>query len=332
MKICSQRRDPWLWAVTALILFAAACAPQGDGSWQGYVEGDYVTVAAPLGGQLERLSVARGGCVAQGDELFVLESVREAAVVDAAGHEARRARGRLADLTKGGRPSEIAALEASLADARFAMDLAAKELERRQGLWTTGVIAQEELDVARTDFERKGQAVRRVEAELATARLGGREDEIAAARAEVDAAQAALDQARWSLDQKRQAAPVAATVTDTLYEPGEYVPAGSPVVELLPPGNVKVRFFVPEALVGTLVLGQTVSVSWDGAPGPLAARVSYIAPEAEFTPPVIYSSQSRAKLVFMVEARPQAPGGDLVPHPGQPVDVLPQASPGTGRP
>ena len=328
MKICSHRFGPSavpavlvLAVLTLAVLALAGCAPQGDGSWQGYVEGDYVTVAAPLGGQLERLDAVRGGSVTRGGSLFALESAREAAAVATAEHEARRSRDSLADLTKGGRPSELAALEAALEDARTARDLSATELERRLSLLATGVIAQEELDVARTDLERKGQAVRRAEAELATARLGGREDAIAAARAAVDAAEAQLAQTRWSLDQKRQAAPVDAVVTDTLFEPGEYVPAGSPVVELLPPGNVKVRFFVPETLVGALALGQTVHVSYDGAPGPLAARISYIAPEAEYTPPVIYSSQSRAKLVFMVEARPQAGGPNL--HPGQPVDVRP---------
>ena len=146
----------------------------------------------------------------------------------------------------------------------------------------------------------------------------------------MDAAEARLAQARWSVDQKRQAAPVAAVVTDTFYEPGEYVAAGSPVVELLPPGNVKVRFYVPEPLVGSLALGQAVSVSWDGADAPVDARIDWISPEAEYTPPVIYSSQSRAKLVFLVEARPLDRGDASRLHPGRPVDVL--AGPGAGRP
>ncbi len=327
-------RAPAAKAVAALLAVMAlalgGCAEQDSGVWQGYVEGDYVYVAAPLGGQLLRRAVSKGDAVSPGDPLFALESDAEAAAVAAAEHEARRAADTLADLEKGGRPSEIAALKAALAEVRSARDLAAKELRRRTDLLATGAIAPEDLDVAGTDYERKRQAARRAEAELKTARLGGRSDAVAAARAAAEAARAQLTQARWSLDQKTQAAPVAALVTQTLFEPGEYVPAGKPVVELLPPGNVKVRFFVPEGVVGTLKVGQTVSVRFDGAKGPVAARIDYIAPEAEYTPPVIYSSQSRAKLVFMIEARPVDAAGPRPPlHPGQPVDVLP-ASPGAG--
>jgi HlyD family secretion protein len=89
---------------------------------------------------------------------------------------------------------------------------------------------------------------------------------------------------------------------------------------VLPAGNVKVRFFVPESRLGTVRAGQKVSIACDGCPAPIAATVSYIAPQAEFTPPVIYSKESRAKLVFMVEARP-APADAVKLHPGQPVDV-----------
>lgn len=328
MKMRSLRALLLASALLGAVL-AAACAPEGDGTWQGYVEGDWVTVAAPVAGLLERLEVAKGDAVEAGQVLFELEGARERAAVEAAEHRVRQARDRLADLGKGGRPSEIDALRAALSDALAAEELAAKELARRKDLLARGVIAQEELDVARTDFERKGQAVSRAKAELATARLGGRSDALAAARAEVDAAQAQLAEARWSVDQKRQAAPAAARVTDTFYEPGEYVAAGSPVVELLPPGNVKVRFFVPETLLGSISLGQEVTVGVDGAPGPVAARIDWISPEAEYTPPVIYSSQSRAKLVFMVEARP-APEDARRLHPGQPLDVHPAT--GSARP
>jgi HlyD family secretion protein len=113
---------------------------------------------------------------------------------------------------------------------------------------------------------------------------------------------------------------VGGTVTDTLFARGEWVPAGAPVVSLLPPANVKVRFFVPEPRLGGVKVGQKVSLACDGCPAAVAATITYIAPQAEFTPPVIYSKENRAKLVFLVEAKPAAADASKL-HPGQPVDV-----------
>jgi len=140
----------------------------------------------------------------------------------------------------------------------------------------------------------------------------------------VTAAQAQLAQAEWRLDQMSQAAPQTGVVVDTLYRPGEWVAAGAPVVSLLPPDNVKVRFFVPEPRLGAIEVGDEVRVSCDACPPELTAVISYISPDAEYTPPVIYSREMRAKLVYLVEARPRRP---TALHPGQPVDVtLPPAS------
>ncbi|MNN69017.1 putative efflux pump membrane fusion protein [compost metagenome] len=112
-------------------------------------------------------------------------------------------------------------------------------------------------------------------------------------------------------------------VYDTPYRLGEWVPAGSPVVRMLPPGNVKVRFYVPEAVVGALRNGQAVQVRCDGCAAPVAASITYVANEAEYTPPVIYSNETRNKLVFLVEARPSAADAIKL-RPGQPVEVVRQ--------
>jgi len=163
--------------------------------------------------------------------------------------------------------------------------------------------------------------VAETEAQLATAQLGGRIDTITAAEADVAAAQAALDRAGWSVAQKNQTAPRAALVYDTLYREGEFVPAGTPVVALLPAENIKVRFFVPEAEFGALKAGDLVKISLTGRPAPFDARVSYLSPRPEFTPPVLYNRENRAKLVFMVEALPVDATAARDLHPGQPVDV-----------
>jgi HlyD family secretion protein len=129
-----------------------------------------------------------------------------------------------------------------------------------------------------------------------------------------------LTQAQWNFDQKKQAAPQAGLVYDTLFREGEWVAAGKPVVVLLPPPNIKVRAFVPETRVGSIHYGDPVQVRVDGVEKPFVGKVSYISPRAEYTPPVIYSRESREKLVFMVESvfDPEV-SANL--HPGQPVDV-----------
>ena len=129
-----------------------------------------------------------------------------------------------------------------------------------------------------------------------------------------------LTQAEWNLDKKRQAAPQAGLVYDTLFREGEWVAAGKPVVALLPPQNIKVRTFVPETWLGAIHPGDSIRVFVDGAPQPFAGKVSYISPRAEYTPPVIYSKESRNKLVYMIEALFD-PESSAQLHPGQPVDV-----------
>jgi HlyD family secretion protein len=162
--------------------------------------------------------------------------------------------------------------------------------------------------------------VAQITADLQTGRLGARTDQIAAAEANVRALEAALARAEWDLAQKRQNAPQAGLVVDTLYRPGEWVAAGRPVIALLPPQNIKVRAFVPQTEIGGIKVGQGVRVFVDGVAGPLPGKVSYLSPRAEYTPPVIYSRECRANLVFMIEAVFH-PKVAVKLHPGQPVEV-----------
>ena len=303
-----------------LFLFISSCSETPTDYFQGYVEGEYVLVASPLAGRLESLPVSRGQSVPRGEPLFVLEHAREQAAVSEAEQGVARAENILADLGKGKRPSEISAIEARLQQARASYDLSRDEFERRQSLFRTDSLPKEEFDRARTEMERNASLVAEVNAELETARLAARSDLLDAARSDLDAAKARLQQARWQLDQKSQAAPAAGLVFDTFFREGEFVPAAYPVVSLLPPLNIKIRFFVPEDLLGGLAVGKKVSVSLDGRPAPLQAEITYISPQAEYTPPVIYSRQTRAKLVFMIEAVPDTETAAAL-HPGQPVDV-----------
>jgi HlyD family secretion protein len=315
---------PFLCLLLLAVLAAAGCSKSGPSGWQGYIEGEFVYVSSPLGGRLDTLAVAKGARVAAGAPLFTLERAAESASLRQATQQLDAAKAQLADLSKGSRPEEIAALEARLGQARAAAELSRLELVRQDALFSAAATSASDHDHARLTHEADLRVVEEASAQLETARLGGRPDAVEALGAAMRAAADAEARARWSVDQKAQAAPTAALVYDTLYREGEYVTAGSPVVSLLPPGNVKVRFFVPEPDFARIKAGDRVTVGVEGLPSPLAATVSYLSPQPEYTPPVLYNRDNRAKLVYMVEAVFAAgAGADL--HPGQPVDVEPAA-------
>ena len=300
------------------ILFG--CSKPASDHFQGYVEGEFTRVAAPLSGQLASLPVSRGMTVTAGQPLFSLESGLESGGAAEAERTLARAESQLADLTKGRRPAEIAAIEAQLSQASANRDLAQLEFGRMEKLLASGVISRDLYDRAEAELKSARAKVDQLTAELETARLPARTDAVAAARAEVAAARERVQQARWKPGQKSQSAPQSGLVFDTYYTVGEFVPAGYPVVSLLPPGQVKLRFFVPESVVGSLKLGAPINFSFDGNPGRHPATISFVSPQAEYTPPVIYSRETRSQLVFLIEARPKAAeAADL--HPGQPVDV-----------
>jgi HlyD family secretion protein len=296
------------------------------------VEGEFVYVASKLGGRLDALPAVKGGRIVAGEPLFILEHDYEQKALDMAKADLAQAENTLRDKEKGLRPEEIDQLTASLRRARSALSLAEIEHSRRESLYASGSVSKEELDKARTEHESSQAQVNELEAKLATGKLPQRIDQIMAARAVVDAAKAGVAQAQWSLDQKIQVAPVSGLVFDILHYVGEWVAASSPVAVLLPPENVKVRFFVPEALVASISPGQRILVARDGIPEPAGAVVDYVSTQAEYAPPVIFSQGFREKLVFLVEAR-FAPEVARTMHPGQPVDVrLADASPGKPQP
>lgn len=318
---CLQGRIcPVLSVVLCLALFTSCSRPDRK-VLQGYVEGEFVYIASPLAGTLEALQVRRGTQVKAGTPLFQLDSTPEQAARDETERKLAQARANLEDVKKGKRPSEIESVGAQLKQARVALALSEKELGRQETLMRTpGATAELEYLRARSVRDQNTQRVAQLEADLKTAQLGSRSDQISAVEANVRALEAALKKAEWELAQKRQAAPDDALVSDTLYREGEWVPAGRPVVVLLPPGNIKVRAFVPETQLGTIHAGDRLRVLVDGVLQPVTGTVSFISPRAEYTPPVIYSQESRSKLMFMIEAvfDPTVAAGL---HPGQPVDV-----------
>ena len=309
-----------LVAALSLAAVLTACSHRDETGWQGYVEGEYVYLASAQSGTLTRLSVQRGQNVNAATPLFALDAVNESAALQQAQHELAAAEAQLADLHTGRRPPEVRVTEAQLAQARANAHKAALQLARDSAQLKAGGIPQSQLDDSRALAESTAAQVRELQNQVSVAHLPGRSQQIAAQAAQVDAARAAVAQAQWRFDQTRVAAPNAGLVHDTLFRVGEWVPAGNPVVQLLPPQNVKVRFFVSETTLGRLATGRKVTARCDGCVADIPATITFISNAAEYTPPVIFSNDNRAKFVFLVEARP-TPGDAPKLHPGQPVEV-----------
>ncbi len=315
-----RRESLRLVTISTLSLVLTACGAQGERPLQGYVEGEYVRVAAPFAGALQQLAVKRGDQIASGAPLFSLEKENEMAARRQAEQEQQSANARLANLKTGKRPPEVATVAEQLRQAIASRELSAANLQRQESLAKSGFISNAALDDARTQLKRDTAAVAQLQASVATAKLPARPDEIRAAEADAAAARDALAQADWRLAQRAIAAPVTGRVNDTYYVIGDWVAAGSPIVNLLPVGNVKIRFFAPEPIIGRLKPGQSLTFACDGCGAPMPATITFISDRAEFTPPVLYSKENRAKLVYLVEAKPAAEVAARL-NPGQPVDV-----------
>ena len=312
-------------SIASLMALAAltACKPADQHGWQGYVEAEY-TYIAPLGsGRITTLAVARGDTVKAGQPLFALERDAELAARDQAAAELAQAESDLADLRKGERPEDLAIIQAQLDEARASLSLSVPRVQRREKMVKGAIVGEEELDEAKSQILSDRGTIAEYEARLVEARLPARPDQIAAQEALVNARWAQLAEADWKLSKRQETAPTDAWVEDVFYRLGETAKSGEAVVSLLSPEQLKLRFFVPEPALSSIAVGQTIAVTCDGCAAGLTATITFIAREAEFTPPVIYSVTRREKLVFMVEAVP----ADLSQpwHPGLPIYASPMA-------
>jgi len=307
-------------AIVLSAIALAGCDKPPPPGYQGYVEGEFVHVSSPIAGRLDQLLVKRGDQIAVGTRLFALEAVNEAAALRQAQEQLKAAQAQLADLNLGKRTPEQDVTRAQLAQAQVDEQRTATQLARDEAQFNIGGIPRQQLDDSRAARAASAARVRQLQSELTVATLPSRGEQIKAQAAQVAAAQAAVDQARWKLEQKTVLATQAGRVFDTPYREGEWVAAGNPVVRMLPPQYVKVRFFVPETIVGGLAVGRAVAIHCDGCTADVPGTLSYVSTEAEFTPPVIYSNETRGKLVFMIEARPSADSATKL-NPGQPVSV-----------
>lgn len=319
---------PQVRVVLALLVFA------GGGVWAyghfgaapepavltGYVEAAPLHLAAPVAGALRALSVSRGERVEAGAALFALDPGPIAAQRRQAEAALAAAEARAADARAGQRPAELAVIAARRTAAEAGRDEAEGALERVRHLVARDSLPTARLDEAEAAFAVAAAGVEQAAREYEAAGLGARDQLVLAAEAEIARARAALEEVELRLAELAPLAPVAGLVDDTWFAEGEWVGAGQPVLSILPEDAVTIRFFVPGTALALYAPGTSVTFDCDACPGPQRARIAFVAPRPEFTPPVIYSRGSREKLVWMVEAVPEAPESL---RPGQPVDIHP---------
>jgi HlyD family secretion protein len=313
-----------LLAAAALVAFLVL-APRFEPvqTLSGYVEGEPLYPASPLSGRLVRIDVKRGDTVAAGAPLFAVDPSQGEAAQGQARADVAAAQALAVDARRGQRPAELGVIEANLRAAQATLNDAKKNLARVTPLAAAGAASHADLDAA-TAAEQTAQAqVAAIGKQLQVAKLGQRTDQIAAADSRVREAQAALAGADSRLADLAPVAPAAGRIEGTFFQPGEWVPANQPVLSLLPADRVRLRFFVPQDRVADYTIGRDVAFACDGCAAGLSAKISYVSPRPEFTPPVIYSREARDRLVFLVEATPAKPDG-LVP--GLPIDVQPLAA------
>lgn len=277
-------------AALGVALFVAGCGNDENQGWLGYAEGEDAFIAAPQAGWVQNIHVHRGDLVKKGDLLFTLDDTNQVAQRDAAA-------------------ATISQTTAQMDDAHAALALATKELQRQQKLVAANAGAQQALDLARNAYQSAKARVDQIEAQT-------------------HQASANLDAAAYQLSQRAVVAQISGRVEDIYYRNGEYAQSGAPVLSILPPQNVFVRFFVPEGEFAKVKMGQDVTITCDACAKNVRAKITFIAQQEEFTPPVIFSVGNREKLVFKLEAR--SPGG-LKLNPGQPVEVHP-ANPNSTAP
>lgn len=302
-------------------LLALAGIDTDDGRYLGYVEGETSLIAPPTAGRLIERPVDRGGRVKKGDRLFVIDPVAAKAEVARAEAMLAEAKARHENMLTGKRQEEQDVVRAQRREVEAALVQAEADLKRQTELVARNITTHQAFEQAHSQVRQLRSRAASLAAQERVGDLAARQSEIVAAAALIEQSQANLAQAKKRLEDLMPVAPEDALIENTFFNVGEWVPAGAPVVSLLPDFRVKLRFFVPEEDVARARTGREVTFTCDSCPTGLKATITYVSPRAEYTPPVIYSQSARTKLVFLIEARPLNAVTPLPP--GLPVSVEP---------
>ncbi|MDQ2994592.1 MAG: HlyD family efflux transporter periplasmic adaptor subunit [Pseudomonadota bacterium] len=304
----------------AVIAITLAGCDNRDQVLHGYVEARLTYLSSPSAGKLIELTVARGEHVKAGSPLYVLEGLPESAEVESATALMKQADSNYANLLVGKRPTEIDAIESQIKATQARIEFLQKEYSRRKELHAKKYASAEELEKTGQDLQVNQNQLRELQANLNTAKLPARDNEVKAAAAKFTATKADLAMAEWRLHQKSVTAPRDGFIFDTYYRVGERIPDNKAVLSILVSSDIKAIFFVPEPMLANLKIAQPIRLSCDSCTTSYAGKIQFISPIAEYTPPVIYSNSSRSKLVYRVEASISGAGIEHL-HPGQPIDI-----------
>lgn len=313
-----MRKYRWLGLLAFLLL--SSCSKHHSLKVLGYIEGRYVYLSSPVSGTLTNLAVQKGETVKANQLAFQLDPQPELSELQNAQAQLASSQQDLENLKVGERSTIIKRLQALISQAQANVVYSKKMYDRNAELRKTFVVGQAAVDQWRAQFEADTQKLNEAQANLAEGKLGARTNLIASQEAKVQAAKAQVDQYQWMVSQKTMHFAQMGFVQDTLFRQNEYVTAGKPIVSFLPPENRILIFFVPEKNLSQVRIDQTVYFTCDGCAKNISAKINYIASDAEYTPPVIYSKDSREKLVYWVEAKID-PAVVTSMHPGEPVEV-----------
>lgn len=303
-----------------LLLFFAGCRKNDEKTYQGYAEGEFVNISSSQSGTLDKLFVKRGDQVGNDSNLYALECQNEFNALNQAQEALLSAKSTLNDYQKGARLQELDVIQAQLSQAIANAQNTKEQLNRNVLLYASNAVSKEQLDNSTALANSTASRVAELTNSLHVAKLSKRIDQIQAQEAHIKELEAAVRQARWKLNEKALKAHGNALVFDTLYREGEWVPAGGIVVRLLPPRNIKIRFFVPQAVAEQLTINQKATILSRSDGKKLSAHITYISTQAEYTPPIIYSNETKEKLTYLIEAYPNPKSAPYL-HPGQPVEV-----------
>lgn len=310
-----KAKSLFIYPLAAMIL---ACG-QENYRYQGYVEGENVFLASPNSGILKQLFVQRGEQVNKGQLLFQLDSDPQVLVVKQNEADLLQAQKVLKDLEQPRRLPEIEAIKAQIEQTEAKLKLAEIRVKRMQTLYTQHAIDKDSVDATVANLKEQQQLKAQYESNLELARLGSRNEQIKAQQAQVISLTAKLNEAKWQLQQKSVYAPDQGYIFDTYYRVGEFVASQQAVLSLLSPKNVRIEFFVPVEQLATIHLKQKINFICYGCSQRGTALINYISPEAQYTPPLVYSRENTDKLVFRIKAKIEQPNEF---KPGQPVTVI----------
>jgi HlyD family secretion protein len=285
----------------------------------GYAEGKFVMLAPESAGRVTTMKVGEGARVEAGTVLFEIESEAERSALSAARAGAEAAMARFEDAAAGGRTQEVEAARAQLTQARANQERVRRDEQRAQDLFKSGTIARARLDDAIAAATAADAQIAELRQRLTLVELPARENQLKALAAAAREAEAQVKVADEALRRRTVIAPMAGRIERVIRRPGDLAGPSLPAVRFLPDGQVLAVLFVPEPRLVQTQVGTKLRIVCDGCPDNARAEITSIANEAEFTPPVIFSDNERAKLVFRAEARLAG----FVPPPGLPLSAVP---------